>query len=528
MKPPRLIRLSTALFVCALAIAFSSCTMRSALPTPNAPSPLGPGMASATFVMHWPASSDTFVMHWPASTSSASSGRQPRFISPSTQSVTISVNGLTPTVVNRPSGGSVPTTNITIVAPVGTDTFSIKLYDQQGGAGNLLGQTALSKTIVANTANTISATVNGVLAKIALGPAAGQHFVEGNAIAGFILVGEVVERFIATPQDADGNAILTPGVVPVVTLASGSPNLKITPTTPTNQFLLQFIGPLSTPATLLGTAAGTSVSATFTIAQSAALYSANFDANTVTVYDQNGNQITTSSTFPNLNLPAGIAFDPANGRLYVSNFNNNTITVYDQNGNQITPSGTFPHLSEPLGLAFDPANGQLYVTNFNNNTITVYDQNGNQITPSGTFPNLSGPTDIAFDPANGQLYVTNFNNKTVTVYNQIGNQITPLGTFPNLNQPQAIAFDPANALLYVGNAANSTMTVYDQNGNQIATSGTFPNLNMPQGIAFDPANALLYVGNSNATMTVYDQNGNPIGTTGNFPNLFPARLTAVP
>jgi YVTN family beta-propeller protein len=58
--------------------------------------------------------------------------------------------------------------------------------------------------------------------------------------------------------------------------------------------------------------------------------------------------------FPNLNSPRDIAYDPANGFLYVTNFSNNTVTVYDQNGNQQTLSGSFPNLNEPYGIAIAP------------------------------------------------------------------------------------------------------------------------------------------------------------------------------
>ena len=528
MNHPCLSRLATALFVCALATGYSSCALHSALPTPNARSPVRPGMASATF-----------TMHWPTTTSSTSSTRQPFFISPSAQSVTISVNGQTPNVVNRPSGSPTPTSNITIAAPVGTDVFSIKLYDQQGGSGNLLGQTALSKTIVANAANTISATVNAVLGKIALGPASAQPFVEGNAVGGFVLVGLQALTFIATPEDADGNAIVAPGTIPVISLAASSSGLKITPTSTTNQFKLQVVTPLpSSPfspplmVTLLATSKGTPISATFSITESSAIYVPNFGNSSITFYDHNGIQITLSGAFPNLNGPSGIAFDSANGQLYVTNFSNSTITVYNQSGGKITTSGTFPNLNSPQDIAFDQTNGELYATNEGNNTITVYDKNGNQITPSGAFPNLNGPQGILFDPANGQLYVTNSGNNSITVYDQNGNQITPSGTFPGLNGPADIALDqtgsPFGAELFVPNFNNNTLNSYDPNGNVISCS-VFPNLNGPAGIAFDQENSLLYVTNEgNNTITGYNTCGDLI-LSGAFPNLStPAKPAIVP
>jgi DNA-binding beta-propeller fold protein YncE len=472
-------------------------------------------------------------MHWPAATSSTDAIQghmHSLFISPSTQSVSVQVDSLQPTVLNRPSSGSVTTSDITLAAPVGTDVFSIKLYDQDNAAGNLLGETAVSKTITADAANTVSATVNGVLGKIALGPVS-SPFVQGDAISGFVLVGGAARDFIATPEDADGNAIVAPGAIPTITLTSGSSVLKVATTSTVNEFTLQAVGASTTPITLQASSPGTPVTASFSIAESAALYVSNFKNNTITVYDQRGNQISTSGTFPNLDEPSGSAFDPVNGELYVANNANSTITVYNQNGGQISEAaGTFPSLDEPLGIAFDPVNDDLYVTNSGNGTITVYNQSGGQISEaSGAFPSLDGPFGIVFDPVEGLLYVTDEANSSITVYSPSGILVGTSGTFPNLDDPAGIAFDPVNGELYVANWANSSVTVYDENGNQITPSGTFPNLLVPYGIAFDPVNDELYAASSDNNMiNVYDQNGNILGL-GLFPNVnSPLLLTTVP
>jgi len=265
--------------------------------------------------------------------------------------------------------------------------------------------------------------------------------------------------------------------------------------------------------------------------------------NAITEYDQNGNQITQSGTFPNLNQPLGITFDSSNGDLYVIDhgFNtsgNNTITEYDQNGNLLnTFSAPFPTLFDPTGIAFDSSNNNLYVVN-GSSTITEYDQNLNPITTFGSFPTpLNGPAGIAFDSLNGHLYVVNNGNNTIVEFDQNGNLITTSGTFPKLDLPVGIAFDVANGHLYVTNLGCPSphtpprITEYDQNGNLIVIpSGTFPNLNGPTGISFDSANDHLYVTNSsNNTITEYDQDGNRISTSGTFVGLhFPSSLTVAP
>jgi DNA-binding beta-propeller fold protein YncE len=209
---------------------------------------------------------------------------------------------------------------------------------------------------------------------------------------------------------------------------------------------------------------------------------------TITEYALNGNQLSPSGKFPNLDEAFGLAFDPLNDEIYAPNTGNNTMTVYDQNGDELPLSeGAFPNLDDPQSVVFDPLNGELYAPNNGNNTMTVYNKNGSQVSLSeGAFPNLNVPTGVTLDPLNGHLYVSNGGNNTVTVYDQNGNQIATTGTFPHLDVPIDIAFDPSNSELYVINDGNNSMTVYDQNGNQITTTGTFPNLNEPEFLVAAP------------------------------------------
>ena len=132
---------------------------------------------------------------------SASARRAPRYVSTSTQSVTITV---------APAGGSVAATatvNCTsvctgqIAAPVGSDTFTANLYDAQNGAGNLLSTGTITQTITADTANTVSMTFNGVVASlsVALSP---SIIVAGSAATITVTVSAL---------DASGATIVGPG-----------------------------------------------------------------------------------------------------------------------------------------------------------------------------------------------------------------------------------------------------------------------------------------------------------------------------
>ncbi len=139
----------------------------------------------------------TIVVPTPAPTT----GRAPAYISPSTQSVSFAVapqsGGSTTTAVLN----CTTTCNGTIDAPVGSDIFTAKLFDATNGGGNLLAAGATVQSIVANQANTVHLTFNGVVKSIAVSLSTTQ-VTPGTAGS----VGVTV-----TALDADGNTIVGPG-----------------------------------------------------------------------------------------------------------------------------------------------------------------------------------------------------------------------------------------------------------------------------------------------------------------------------
>jgi streptogramin lyase len=138
------------------------------------------------------------TIKWPSPTPAPAIA--PKFLSPSTQSVAVSVNGGAPQVANRPSPPA-STTSMTIDAPVGTDTFTFGAFDQFNGSGSLLGVTTVTQQIVAGQANVITATLNGVIDHIVLAlpnptPTAGTAVGQTLSVMAF---------------DADNNVIVGPG-----------------------------------------------------------------------------------------------------------------------------------------------------------------------------------------------------------------------------------------------------------------------------------------------------------------------------
>ncbi|MHB8213313.1 MAG: beta-propeller fold lactonase family protein [Vulcanimicrobiaceae bacterium] len=496
----------------------------------------------------------------PHATNASSTQRRPQYISPATQALAVTIAGPTALSegINLTTGNPSCTVNLysNLVCTVNlalapcpgntacyTGTFTT--YDHaytnaSGGSCTPLssctqpaGTKALSQAqsvsflVAAGAANNLPITLGGVPAAVAVLSSAAT--ISGNALTGFVLPTGQSGQVSVLGVDADGNYILDPGAPAVGLTTSDATQFTVSTPTASAPNLFTIANASSNPAGALLTATVTPTTASgaspLTAAAdifsgSATLYVANSN-NTVTAYSSQGAQQTLTGTFPNLNGPYSIAYDPANGWLYVANNGTNTMTAYNAQGAQQSLTGTFPNLNSPYSIAYDPANGWLYVANYGNSTVTAYDAQGvQQALPSGSFPGLHGPVGIAEDPANGWLYVASYGNSTVTAYDAQGAQQSTPGTFPSLSGPYSIAYDPANGWLYVANNGNSTVTAYDAQGAQQTLTGSFPSLNYPQGIAYDPANGWLYVVNyGNNTVTAYDAQGAQQTPTGTFPNL---------
>ena len=266
----------------------------------------------------------------------------------------------------------------------------------------------------------------------------------------------------------------------------------------------------------------------------------------MTVFDQSGNLIPVTGTFPGMVSQGAIAFDALNGELYVGGTGEaSLIEAFDQSGTELATTGTFPtpNSAAPSALAFDPNNRHLYAAFATAiNEMRVYDENGNLVSTGGDFPNLNNPSAIAFDTSNRQFYVTNAGNNTVTVYDEDGNQIATTGAFTGLNQPYGIAFDSVNSRLYATSVSGPTLqaiNIYDESGNLVtAVAVQGAPAGALQSIAFDATNQHLYVttgpsGNGvmlfPGTVIETDQSGNVVLTSGKFSQvIFPQGIAIVP
>ena len=155
---------------------------------------------------------------------------------------------------------------------------------------------------------------------------------------------------------------------------------------------------------------------------------------------------------PHLNFPDGLVFDRL-GDLWVANSEDSTVDEFTA-AQLAASSSAAPAvilgpsadngLDVPGGVAFDPA-GNLWVANNANNTVVEFTaaQLGGSGSPtpaailSATGGSLDEPSGLAFGPA-GDLWVANFGNDTVVEFTpgQLAAAGAPTGRHPHLDTGQ--------------------------------------------------------------------------------------------
>jgi hypothetical protein len=330
-----------------------------------------------------------------------------RFISPSTQSMTVNVAGtdgtptpagfpktvdLTPSSAGCASSLASTLCELTLTLPAGHYLATIGTYDQTGGTGNVLSAAqSVPFTVVVGQGNAIALTLGGYPATITATPLEPGYLQAG--VSGLKLYGPAPQALLVEAQDADGNTIVGAGA-PAIGVTSGTPS-QLSATAPAtaspNVVTLQAsttgrpaaVTPGVVTLNLSATPATGSGGSTMTAAVSVQiLHSALFVAvcassapcasgeNFILGY-YDGNTFAASQNVGfdlNTIVLSGIAVD-GNGTLYAT-INGSSVVPYNianvLGGNAITNG-----LDGAGSLAVD-ANGQLFVSNTGNGTIAEY------------------------------------------------------------------------------------------------------------------------------------------------------------
>ncbi|MEA2785004.1 MAG: virginiamycin lyase [Candidatus Eremiobacteraeota bacterium] len=327
----------------AFAVALSGCGGGGASVAP--PAPRGGDRALTTI---------SFVIRVPAGTSTASRGRRPAYVSPSTQSLTIANSTgtilVTANLTPQSAGCTAPTasTPLTCTAsasvPSGTNTLTIATYDAPGATGKKLAVAALQVTGAANGPTTINLTLSGIVASLtlALDPPA---LPSGTAARSAVLLNAL---------DPDGNVIVGPetfadanGNALTITLtnsdASGKTSLAKSTFTAPGGTDVSYNGAALASATITASAPGvTSKTATLTIAGSSAFVS-----------EFRGGIANNSS-------PAGIALGP-DGNLWFTEQSGDRIGRVTPRGVVTEFSAGITPFSNPTAITAGP-DGNLWFT----------------------------------------------------------------------------------------------------------------------------------------------------------------------
>lgn len=146
-----------------------------------------------------------FTLTPDATSSIAGTGRRPRYISPSTASIAIVLNGSgTATFLNLADPAQCDAAkkcSVSVAAPSGTDTFVVSAYSAANGTGALLSRATVQATITPNGTNVVPVVLNGDVASIIVTLANGTpslHQVTTDALT-------------VIAKDAKNNTIVGPG-----------------------------------------------------------------------------------------------------------------------------------------------------------------------------------------------------------------------------------------------------------------------------------------------------------------------------
>lgn len=408
-----------------------------------------------------------------------SSLRSPRYVSPSSANLQVTVNGGTPTTYGlAPSSPGCATLagNLTctfsIAAPTGNDTLALTLTD---AVGSVLSRNVVTANVAAGVSTPVAVTLAGVPASVIVVPGA-NALVDTNTPP-YHAPGLAPQPVEVEALDADGNVIIGPGAPTVgnVTITTGSAYASIAPAPGTDPaaFLLtpvdgsaggQTVGVSATAQGVTLSDGTTSPPLTNTTAYTFTPAIAIASGPAVFIYSVESSRLLTAFSACSGGCPltiASAATSDAKGNLYIDIFTSlglsqaNSIVVFPHG--RTTASyllGSAAGVHRIGGLTIDP-HGNLYVAEGASGGFRqpYYPPTILKFAPGATTASYtvagttSTPGGIAVDAA-GNIYEADLSG---TIIKYPPNSQTSSGTLsdPSLAAPNALAMDAAGGLYAV-------------------------------------------------------------------------------
>jgi streptogramin lyase len=424
----------------------------------------------------------SFRMNWGSATQSAT--RSPKYVPVTARSVSVAVNGGVPQYLNSPA------TTITFDAAIGVDTFAFQTYDAQNGQGNVLSRASITQTITIGVANVVGATLNGVIASLAVSlgnpaPNAGVPATTPINVAG---------------RDADNNAIVGPG--------DYNTAIKLTINDPANTGTLSIsTNTIATPgtATTLTYNGGTLASASIAAGATGIATASTTFAPTPTFYQ--------FSIPTGTNKPQWIAAG-SDGNMWFTESPGNKVA-------RITPAGvvtefTIPTAnSNPQGI-ISASDGKLWFTESAGSKIGAITTAG-AITEFSTLFANDGPQ-LLVDRLDGNVWYVGLSG------NHIGFQGITSGVAGETTVPTASS-QPYGVATASDNNLYLTESGVDKIGRIPTLFGTITEISLTAGthplqIVRGPDGNLWFT--ENGTNMIGRLSPNSFSVTGNFPTLTPS------
>lgn len=357
----------------------------------------------------------------PGATTS-SQNRRAASISPAASSISIAVTGLptpqiadisatSPNCTPAASGGRLCT--IPVQAPVGTDVFTVTIFDGPNATGHQLATGSAGTTVVPGIPFSVTITLSGIISALQFvignngsvsppGPPGGP----GTTDIGHSSIGPPVGNPVTTlgtvaAKDASGNYIVG-AYNTTITITSSDPSITVTPGTLTGSGLLTFSynGSGTVPVTLTATAAATSSSPAITLTKvvtpsTSLTYYPTPTINPTWISTGPDGKIYITENGPNVLFQGGFVGGGTPGK--IARFDPVTKTF----------AGEVTVGNSPRAIAWAP-DGSFFETNTQDNPATVGHVTGFSTYTPFTLPNsnFSGPRPMVLGPDGNVWYAT--------------------------------------------------------------------------------------------------------------------------